>query len=87
MAMGQNPGTLLIIPKTFKIVYSGNGVVTIPKKVAKVLTHSQHNSKFHHQTPSVWQLRTIHVEVLDKGRFNPQHPLGRAKPLLATWPF
>eukprot|EP00913_Durusdinium_trenchii_P020779 g19519.t1 len=27
-------------------------------------------------------MRTIHIEVLDKGRFNPQHTLGQAKPLL-----
>lgn len=30
-----------------------------------------------------WDWRqTIHIEVLDKGRFNPQHTLGQAKPLL-----
>ena len=30
-------------------------------------------------------LRTIHIEVMDKGRFNPQHTIGQAKPLLAPW--
>ena len=30
-------------------------------------------------------LRTIHIEVMDKGRFNPQHTIGQAKPLLVPW--
>ena len=29
------------------------------------------------------RMRTIHVEVLDKGRFNPMHAMGQAKPMLA----
>ena len=37
MAVGQNPGTTVNIPKAFKIDYLGR--VIIPKKVPKVLTH------------------------------------------------
>ena len=35
--------------------------------------------------PVIMALRTIHIEVMDKGRFNPQHTIGQAKPLLAPW--
>lgn len=38
--------------------------------------------------PIIYQvlvLRTIHIEVMDKGRFNPQHTIGQAKPLLVPW--